>query len=439
MTWLRLPLEITYEIAHCNAHDRSTLCAMALVSKTMRSIAIQFLFATIQFSWAEDVKLWIAMMRRMPELGIWIVKEVFFYSPNLGTAKGLPLKKRRKTGKNRHRAAVGVLDIPQMPSVRLVSFEGDSCRPCATNSAKLVPYLSVFPSMTELHISCMMFADIEDLATLLGACEKLRSLTFINFEVYSPAHDNDWNEKDQLSSSLFDLTAVEKLRVVCDDSADFLLELMDHSRPDGLKSLTLGDAYTETPCSVNVAEKLFAMSAQSLEKIALGAIFGISSNAEYMHQKVFTEMLSAVPEFPALTSLELWLTPTRDSEPTVRKFPAAPNVKVITLSFLLEADDVDALNADVLDLFAVMKWSPSLPWKTLAKDLLHKKFPRFERLEFNICGNWLPCRYCLPEIRMPVEGSVRSAIADVEDVLSFRWSDLDEKQVEYCIWCGLSM
>ncbi|KAJ7446797.1 hypothetical protein FB451DRAFT_1412204 [Mycena latifolia] len=118
-----------------------------------------------------------------------------------------------------------------MPSVRRVLFE---CERDPGFNGMAGGYLSKFPNMTELRLSAT-FWNIDDIATLLGACGRLKALYLAGNGVAWP---RSGTLELQPQSSRFDLTMLEEL-VVKERFASFVVNLLRHSPPVGLKSLAI--------------------------------------------------------------------------------------------------------------------------------------------------------------------------------------------------------
>jgi hypothetical protein len=119
--------------------------------------------------------------------------------------------------------------------------------------------MSKFPNMSELYLDSMSFYDFDSLCKLIGACGRLVVLSLTNVTIMDDEEDPDEEEypNEELfrelfgedpdedppevlpQSSLFDLTALERLTVHGLDPDDNIIHLLDHSPPLALKMLTL--------------------------------------------------------------------------------------------------------------------------------------------------------------------------------------------------------
>ncbi|KAJ7492007.1 hypothetical protein FB451DRAFT_1216657 [Mycena latifolia] len=389
-SWSRLPPELVLEIAAHNASSVPALCAMCLMSKTVRSCTIPFLFATVKFSSADDFDIWLDMFDRTPELGTNIVQEVKICPSGTSLPAGKALRNMDPS------------QMPHMPSVRRVLFEFERD---PGFSGMAAGYLSMFPNMTELRLSAV-FWDMDDVAKLLGACGSLKALWLAR----RIAHPEGDKLKLHPQSSRFDLTMLEEL-VVKEWFATFVLDLLRHSPPIALKSLAI------LLCQAPVNSQLLTLVAPSLHHLMLYPV----------HDMVV--MFRRVRSLPELTSLTILVTSGRDPQAVIDAFPAAPNMKILSLRVEIYPGDENHLNT-------VME--RTLRWDILAAGL-PLRFPRFERLKFQFyvvrhTGSPLddPSGFHEPHARARLEGKVRERIKDAGDYLSFEW--LDEDQDRAVFW-----
>jgi hypothetical protein len=247
---------------------------MSLVSKALRSFAIEHLFSAIHFACAQDITWWGTMVRRTPRLHH-IVKRVKFSDPTPGW-----MERRRAqvlSPTPLHQAVVPP-EIPILPNVSVVEWESNTSE---IDNAMAIAYMALVPNTQELYLSGMSFNGISDmsfvgfdeLATFLRACGKLRVLSFSATEV-----DDAILPEINRGRPTFNPTALEDLRVAgCDGSEleefDFLSQLVEASRPTELKSLTF--AHNEGQWA-NSMGKLLRLASPCLVNLTLllDTVFG---------------------------------------------------------------------------------------------------------------------------------------------------------------------
>ncbi|KAJ7484366.1 hypothetical protein FB451DRAFT_1363894 [Mycena latifolia] len=296
--------------------------------------------------------------------------------------------------------------IPPMPSVRIVTWESS----LTADVVAAAPRLSLFPNITELHLTCF-FSDFDSLSKLLGACGRLKVLALKETTVPSDSRI----DKSSPHTGLFDLTALEKLDIHCIDPANYIIDLVDHSTPLQLKYLIFGDSILsgfDDSCSIATMAKLLRLSADSLEHLILDPAFG-SQAAQGL------DMFQRLPAFPALTSLEVRLAPDPTAETLLRACPPAPNVTEIRFRIQFHEDDEDGFETDLETFREIMEMG--IVQKNLLKDLLLVKFPRFQRLVFHFSAPDLSEFHYEQSIRRDVEDTVRAKIPDAGERLSFQW------------------
>ncbi|KAJ7698551.1 hypothetical protein B0H17DRAFT_323327 [Mycena rosella] len=372
--WSRLPFELAHEIAGHNADDVPALRALALVSKTMRSVAIKDLFSVVHFACAEDLPQWLDMLGRTPTLGNIVRKVKFSLDPNeswLKRHRGL----ERATSISR--TAIPPT-IPAMPNARIVEWDGNYGGDVTLRIA--AAYMALFPNIQELHLKNMTLISMVTLTNFLCACGRLKVLSFSNTTIYCEDSDYDSEDSDVVRESpqpgsvnLAELDELVIKSTYIDNQPDFLLHLAEHSPPAKLKSLTFGSAVCteqEGPCSVPAMDSLLQAAAPSLVHLVIEPTLQLS-------QTQISEMFGRLPPFPALHSLTIWLGQNRKAEMMIRALAAAPNLHTIIfrIEFFEDADDDD----DREHLDRIMR--DNFPWTTSEsiKSFLKRKFPSIQR------------------------------------------------------------
>ncbi|KAJ7255404.1 hypothetical protein C8J57DRAFT_608285 [Mycena rebaudengoi] len=238
-----IPFELAAEIASHNARDLDTLRAMTLTSSSMRSSAIPFLFDAIRFPWSESGEFWAELLESIPDLPTTTKTVHFRWPPNLLNAE------------------VAHAAIPLMPHVGTIhwSISCGSDPPIrqALNVADASLCLSKFPNMAELHMDNAMFLDLASIAQFLGSCGALSALNLyrggVALETALP-----FDHSAHGRPTLFDLSALETLDVQSVGNGSYVIDLVEHSPPRALKSLTL------RACSPGTTRKLFALGSRTL-------------------------------------------------------------------------------------------------------------------------------------------------------------------------------
>ncbi|KAJ6600037.1 hypothetical protein DFH09DRAFT_628533 [Mycena vulgaris] len=219
--------------------------------------------------------------------------------------------------------------IPPMPNVRTDEWDGGYEYDFKPTMA--VAYMTLFPAIQKLHLKHMYFGGMISLTTLLSACGRLKVLSFLD-TIVCPEEDYDSEDSDNITPlhqglivpTPFDLTELEELAVTSTtDGDEYLIPLVDHSPPAGLKFLTfgkVGDRRENNPCSLSTMEKLLRLGAHSVVDLRIDPTFQASDNHEIL--KIFKRL----PAFSALDSLTIWLSPNRQAELLVDALTAAPNL-----------------------------------------------------------------------------------------------------------------
>ncbi|KAJ7447301.1 hypothetical protein B0H11DRAFT_2082897 [Mycena galericulata] len=374
----RIPPEILHEIVAHNRDDIPTLCNMALASKTLRAATIIHLFAAINLSQSEDFRVWSGMVVRNPKLAAKIVKEVSFDRFFNRDRVGKPRMQRQSLRLRDLRS------IPQMPHVRLVTC----CTELFIDETPLaLSCLALFPNLTELRLRAA-FKHFHSLAQVLATSPQLKALYLVETQCYSPRVNRQGPVSCPYCGPTFDLTALEKLEVQCQNRADFIIDMITLSPPRALKSLIIGNPAAQLPCSTSVVNRLFRLGAPTLEDLEVEPSF------YEQHYKVLA-ILKTLPPFPVLHSLRIWLAPGMCVTALLQflhALPSSPNVTSITFRTALftTAGATQAQIENQIRAFTETIRSLSQS-PILAKTDLLQHYPRFEHLGFHFCA--LPLSY----------------------------------------------
>ncbi|KAJ7361423.1 hypothetical protein DFH08DRAFT_1074412 [Mycena albidolilacea] len=403
----QIPPELVAEIVGHNADDIPSLRAMSLVSKALRSFAIEHLFS-----------LFILHARKISPGGAPWVK---FSDPTPGW-----MERRRAqvlSPTPLHQAVIPP-EIPILPNVSVVEWESNTSE---IDNATVIAYMALFPNTQELYLSGMSFYGISDmsfvgfdeLATILRACGKLRVLSFSATEV-----DDTILPEINRGRPTFNLTALEDLRVAgCDGSEleefDFLSQLVEASRPTELKSLTF--AYNEGQWA-NSMGKLLRLASPCLVNLTL------LLDTYVLDEEIIEviEMLNRLPAFPALDTLSLVLS-DQSTKQLLNALPAAP--KLTTLNFRIMLDSGAGNDFDREDFRGLI--SKAFPWggSESMRIVLTQKFPLLHRIGFYICVPRNSAMHFRRGLRRRMERELKNRLeetgADLAGYLEVGW--LDEK------------
>ncbi|KAF7347575.1 hypothetical protein MVEN_01514100 [Mycena venus] len=435
--WSRIPPELAAEIAAHNADDVASLRAMSLVSKGMRSFAIEHLFTVIHFACAQDLTFWGAMIRRTPRLQH-IVKKVKFSDPNKRW-----MKRHRKVRSPKPLSSATVPPkVPIMPNVRVVEWEEDDENIVEISATMATAYMTLFPNTEELYLSGMTFDGFsemslnltnssldgfDELATLLGTCAKLRVLSF---------RDTDVDEGlglDNGKRPKFNLTALEELRVIeCGDTEfaefDFLVQLVEASRPNELKSMTFAQGFDfggDEPCSLLAMDKLLRLAAPSLVDLTIL----LDDTAGYDLSESL-EMLSRLPPFPTLDTLSLVLDDR--TQEVLNALQSAPKLTRLDFRMIFAGDDDDDIRDDFRDIIG-----EAFPWggSESMRSVLTRKFPLTQRIGFYFCVPRNSAIHFRRGFRRRMERELKDRLeetnAGLGDLLEVGWLDTNFDPVVY--------
>ncbi|KAF7347577.1 hypothetical protein MVEN_01514400 [Mycena venus] len=421
------PPEILLEIVAHNANDVPSLRAMSLVSKAMRSFAIEHLFSFVHFACAQDFSMWQSMLRRTPRLRD-IVKKVKFSDPSEEWIK----RHRRVRPRKPLRDAAVPPKIPILPNVRVVEWEKGEGHSIKISMA--TTYMALFPGTEELHLSRISSTNksgsFGELAMLLGACGQLRVLSF--FETNFSSLYSLINAVDR-EHYTFDLTALQELRVkecgTYDRGPDFdiLVKLVEVSRPAKLKSLTFAGCFDDAdrPCSILAVNKLVGLAAPSLVNVSL--LF------ELIEQRAdVEEIFSRLPTFPVLDTISI-ISNDRQGEWLLHALQAP---KLTTLNFRILIFDGFTTQPEQFNriLPEAFPWGAPAPSEPL-KSVITRKFPLIRRIGLHFCAFRRSGLHFRRGLRRRVErrfmDRLKDTGADLDEYLEVGWVDEDHNPVVY--------
>ncbi|KAJ7746461.1 hypothetical protein DFH07DRAFT_832601 [Mycena maculata] len=361
-----VPLELIDGIAAgCNADDVKTLQAMCLASKTMRFSALRFLFSEITLFSVEDFHTWFDMLARTPALGLFVKLE-FCVPPSevLQETVSMPVT------------------FPRCPH-RSLSVD--------------------VPNMTALHISAA-FRNFEEASRLLGTCSgKLETLSLaVQVDIIG--------QLELTSQPQLDLTGLERLIIPYATPETFLVGLLDHPSPVGLKSLEFG---TEIPCPI-LFEKALALGAHSLQHLIVYPSHAYLEKLRHLTSSSFTSWIDGRSEISAF----------------VNALSATPNMA--TLVFRIVFHRYSEHGPEFLRNNIIQQW------EQLAKDV-ERKFPQLGRLiiQFLASQRWRGSGVAFislhdrANIRQTIETLVRErVIGTLRDRLLLEWLVFEWRQNE---------
>ncbi|KAJ7846877.1 hypothetical protein B0H14DRAFT_3677757 [Mycena olivaceomarginata] len=362
---------------------------MSLVSKTTRFLAIPHIFSTIQFACVEDFARWLDILGRTPILGT-VVKAVKFFEADRDWLR----RWRRLKSAAPLRACTAPPVIPALPSVRSVEWYGMSMSYDNSNSVAMAVAHMVFFHNVDKHCLCGMEFGFAALASLLGACGQLKSLSFHAATAEEGGSDSeiDSGTADRPRQALFDLAALEELVVIDSKSAHpegdgTLLRLLQYSRPRRLQTLSFGDVYLEEPCITDPA-------------------------FPYTAKRRVSKTFDRLPAFVALESLTLWLRPRGRAEAFINGIPSAPHLTRLLFRVALY-DEVDEADATILT----------------------RKFPSCQQIEFHFCIPRDSDMHFRRGLRRSREQRLRARLeangAGISDLLRVEWFDGAYNSVTY--------
>ncbi|KAJ7718680.1 hypothetical protein DFH07DRAFT_331805 [Mycena maculata] len=418
--WSRIPPEIAHEIAGHNADDVPTLCAMSLVSKSTRSLAIIHLFSFIHFSCAEDFPRWLDMLGRTPTLGT-IVRRVKFTEPDeywlrhrRGLSSATPLIK----------SAVQPI-IPVFPNAEFVEWHAFHRQ---TTLAMATAHMALFPNVTTVHLKDTSYHDSAHLINFLGACGGLKTLCLSC--VIQGESGSDSEESELASHHIndkptpLDLTGLENLTVIeCgDEERDCVACLIAASPPSGLKSLTFGDP--DEPCSLHSMESLLRLGTQSLVELTIPTALETDDDQGLM------EMFSRLPVFPLLNTLTIWLGPDPQDKHILNALQGAPNLTTLIFRILLD-DDEDYVSEDFDTILGEALWSSPESMKAV----LTRKFPLCRRFAVHFCVLGDSHLHFQPGLRGKMERRLTDRLEEIgvgmSEYLEVEWLDNEFNPVTY--------
>ncbi|KAJ7163770.1 hypothetical protein C8R46DRAFT_325713 [Mycena filopes] len=426
--WPKLPVELTYEIASHNAQDRPTLFAMALVSKFMRALALEHIFASVRLNSTEDFTWWAEMLHRTPTLRE-TVKSVKF------SVFG---KHPRWQIATAPRALVPPIFGP-MPGVRTVEWHGRA----PLNIAMARGCMELFPNVAELRLAHMNFDSWGALSSLLGACGGgLKALILIEVRT--------WEGGAWFSPDSFDLSGLDTLRISAPDYIqNYITHLMETPLPRALKSLafTSPRRWHDSPTqffSPRPLEKLLHLNIATLVDLVLDSSF-LDNNyvPDPVANEQFITLLCNLPAFPALESLTLSLDEDHQAELALRAI-TVPHLTTLTFRIALYRGDPES---DQWKLDDILK--AALPWGTASTHheftditsesmyaFLVRSFPYFRRLRFHFCTYIDSEMHFRPSLRRNMEDTVRRRLDETgagvpAECIEMEWLDPDDRPIVY--------
>ncbi|KAJ7746465.1 hypothetical protein DFH07DRAFT_776362 [Mycena maculata] len=240
----------------------------------------------------EDFAAWMDRLTEMPELDMQIVREVII---------SRSFCRLRQTLKQNL-----FQNLPRMLSVRRVIFL--SVFDANFNVTATPCILSMFPNMTELHLSAV-FHDLKDMSKLFSSYGKIKNLSLASY---------------------------------FNDPYAFISSLLNHCPPVGLRSL-----------EITLVQKVLTNTVHSLEQLAVNPKFP-EAHLEILHRL----------KFPVLTLFTAWLYSGQDSE-LIDTLTTAHKLAVITFWSVFQKEG----NNEEYSLGLIMR--ETLQWGRLTQRLAH--------------------------------------------------------------------
>nr|GAT48860.1 predicted protein [Mycena chlorophos] len=289
-----LPFELALQIAWHNAGDIPTLRSMCLVSRDMRTSAIEVLFYKLRFSQHEDFELWYNMLRRTPSLAT----------------------------------------IPRRVTIsRSVSADPYLLKPLLTvdevvwadyifgwRADVALEYLErIFPNATRVCFRGVLFRDSQSFTSVLAHFKPLRGLSLVSSQL---------NFAEDMVK--LDLSQLEELVLTnASDKHGVLLRLLETSPPRKLRVLRLlseDDGRLFLPPDVSITTKLLQVAAPSLQELWL------QSEYRPYNENETTLHTASNLTFPAMHTLTLYITPWRTHpESFLESLPPQPSITTLAL------------------------------------------------------------------------------------------------------------
>ncbi|KAJ7669377.1 hypothetical protein DFH06DRAFT_1294162 [Mycena polygramma] len=390
---------------------------MCLVSKTMRSLAVEHLFSSIRFGCEQDLSFWETMVPRTPRLQT-IVKKVTFCETGFEDEDWIMRDPAVYSPRRRLREAVVPPQISPMPNVRIVEWEGDSDMYLAVPMA--VAYMSLFPNVEALGLDYITFDGLDEAAKLLGACGRLKVLSTFNTNARVKTLCSTVGQE----ISPFDFTALEELTI---DFYTCLLPLVTSSSPAGLLSFRYVNFGIDD--DIQAAETVLQHAASSLTNLDL-AMAPSSTFDDPDDLRLMVELFGRLPALPALRTLALSVT---QAEPILNESTAPALITLILRIPLLFFGSVEldcAIFDEILQTF--------LPWggrsESMRSALTHK-FPLLRRITFHFCVAQQSPIHFRRGLRRRVERQLMKRLeetgADIAELVELDWLDDDYDPVVY--------
>ncbi|KAF7291973.1 hypothetical protein MIND_01223000 [Mycena indigotica] len=380
--WSRYPPEIKLQITLHNRGDIHTLCAMCLVSKEMRAIAIEQVFRVVSFTYAKDLEFWVDILRHTPTLSA-VVRRVRFLPHEIAWFGVPPQAPERDTDET---IVEAIPMIPPMPNVVAIDWALSDIR--IQNARAL---LQLCPNATELNFLTTAIDGLPLFTHLLAEFgSRLLSLSLDKVMMLDMDMNDQWEEPglDDLPRETvnFDLSGVQRLSLVSAEldgttAIEYIEHLFEMSSPRTLKELHLRsdpDA-TAIPCSLNVVASLLTQHAPSLVNLTIDPSFA----------DTLTELKNELPLFPLLKTLTVWLETGLSAELFINRLNA-PNLSWLFIRLDLWRGDWESGNETNLagSIDASLPWGRLFPSIPFTRTALRARFPTLgeQSIVFQICA-----------------------------------------------------
>ncbi|KAJ7636888.1 hypothetical protein FB45DRAFT_1001819 [Roridomyces roridus] len=390
--WSTIPEDVAGEIFKHTADHEGTLLSLVLVSKSIRSLTIPHLFSELEFGGVGRFQEWREMVAREPRMAT--------------------CPKRVEVALSEHEitSVADVGPIAPLLNVDLVIWRG--------NLRIFTGFIPLFPNATRFGIKKTSNYTFQQLCNFLGACGRMRALTF---------SETDYKDRGmghgQIPFAPLDLSALEDLSVirVGDRKKNYFIRLLNASQPHNLKSLSFGDMFRDEPCSLQSAERLLQFAAPTVCELLLDPLFPDSDPA----QERIMQMFEQLPSFTALESLTIWLgVEDRYALDVVNALQGAPNLTSLTFRISFDQADNNIYTTEFLPLLDnSLQWGAAESMKTI----LNCKYPLCPRVVFQFCAPRYLVFHHQPNLRRKMERKLKRKLGqiglDIEEYLVVEWVD----------------